>query len=76
MNIVVLNGSPKGLTSVTVQYVRYLQQKLPQHTFAIHHVASELRQLEERPAGISGADRSDCRGRRPALGVSRVRAAG
>ena len=49
MNIVVLNGSPKGLTSVTVQYVRFLQKKLPQHTFAIHNVASELRQLEERP---------------------------
>ena len=49
MNIVVLNGSPKGLTSVTVQYVRFLQKKLPEHTFAIHNIASDLRHLEDRP---------------------------
>ncbi len=49
MNIVVLNGSPKGLTSVTVQYVRFLQQKFPQHTFAIQNIASDLRHLEDRP---------------------------
>lgn len=49
MNIVVLNGSPKGLTSVTVQYVRFLQTKLPQHTFAIHNIAGDLRSLEDRP---------------------------
>lgn len=49
MNIAVLNGSPKGLTSVTVQYVRFLQKQFPQHTFAIHSIASDLRSLEDRP---------------------------
>lgn len=47
MKIVVLNGSPKGPTSVTMQYVRFLQKQLPQHEFAILHVASQLRQLED-----------------------------
>src|SRR5208282_1666953 len=46
MNIAVLNGSPKGLTSVTMQYVLFLQKKLPQHTFVILNVCQDIKKLE------------------------------
>ncbi len=47
MNIVVLNGSPKGMTSVTMQYVRWLQQKFSSHKFTIFSVCHDLKRLEE-----------------------------
>jgi len=31
MKITVLNGSPKGIKSVTMQYVQYIQKMFPQH---------------------------------------------
>ena len=33
MRILVLNGSPKGKYSITLQTVRYLQKLYPEHTF-------------------------------------------
>ncbi len=50
MNITVLNGSPKGEQSVTMQYVFFLQKKFPQHTFSIQHVAQRLGKLERDQA--------------------------
>ncbi len=50
MRIVVLNGSPKGRNSVTLQYVHALQKVMPEHTFSTHHVAGEIRKLEKDPA--------------------------
>ncbi|HOG15760.1 MAG TPA: NAD(P)H-dependent oxidoreductase [Syntrophales bacterium] len=47
MKIAVLNGSPKGPVSVTMQYVRYLQETFPGHVFRIHHVAQQIRKLEK-----------------------------
>ena len=35
MKIIVLNGSPKGELSVTMQYVAYLAKLYPQHEFDI-----------------------------------------
>ena len=32
MKIAVINGSPKGKYSITLQTVLYLQRKYPQHT--------------------------------------------
>ncbi|OPY58446.1 MAG: FMN-dependent NADH-azoreductase [Pelotomaculum sp. PtaU1.Bin035] len=46
MKIVVLNGSPKGEVSVTVQYVRYLQKKFPAHELKILNVAREISGIE------------------------------
>lgn len=46
MNIVVLNGSPKGEISVTMQYVHLLEQSFPQHTFEIIPVAQRIKQIE------------------------------
>jgi multimeric flavodoxin WrbA len=47
MKIAVLNGSPKGDVSVTMQYVNYLQKKFTYHDFVIHNTAQRVRKLEK-----------------------------
>lgn len=49
MNIVVLCGSPKGDLSITLQYVRLLEKKYPQHDFTYCHIARDLRKIESDP---------------------------
>lgn len=46
MKIAVLNGSPKGQTSVTVQYVKFLQLKFPDVEFQFFDVAQKIKKLE------------------------------
>ena len=45
MKIVVLNGSPKGDVSVTMQYVHYIQKKFPQHELKIINVSQRIKKL-------------------------------
>ena len=45
MNFLVLNGSPKGKNSITLQTVLYLQKKNPGHTFEILHVGQKIKSL-------------------------------
>ncbi len=47
MKIIVLNGSPKGELSVTMQFVAYLAKTFPQHEFKILHVAQKIKYLEK-----------------------------
>lgn len=49
MKIAVLNGSPKGDVSVTMQYVNYLWKWFSHHEFVIHNVAQRIRKLEKDP---------------------------
>ena len=46
MKIVVLNGSPKGNNSVTMQYVHFLQPRFPETEFRIFDVALKIKKLE------------------------------
>ena len=46
MKIVVLNGSPKGNMSVTLQYVLFIRKKFPQHELKIFNIAQEIRKIE------------------------------
>lgn len=46
MKIAVLNGSPKGLTSVTMQYVAWLKKQFPEHQWNIHSVSQRIGKLE------------------------------
>jgi multimeric flavodoxin WrbA len=46
MKTIVLNGSPKGDISVTMQYVGYLQKVFPQHEFKIINIALQVKHLE------------------------------
>ncbi|MBP3625900.1 MAG: NAD(P)H-dependent oxidoreductase, partial [Peptococcaceae bacterium] len=46
MRILVLNGSPKGEYSVTLQTSLYLQKRYPQHDFEVLHVGQRIKLLE------------------------------
>ena len=52
MKIAVLNGSPKGMTSVTMQYVLFLKKKFPRHEFTILSVCHDIKRLEEDEAAL------------------------
>ena len=47
MNILVLNGSPKGEYSITLQTVLYLRKKYPAHRFTVLHAGQRIRALEK-----------------------------
>lgn len=46
MNILVLNGSPKGKYSITLQTVKYLRKLHPEHSYKVIHVGQCIRRLE------------------------------
>ncbi len=50
MKIVVLNGSPKGKMSFTIQYVEYVKQFHPEHDWVILDVAKKIKKLERKDA--------------------------
>ena len=47
MNILVINGSPKGKNSVTLQTVNYLQILHPEHHFSVLHAGQKIKSLEK-----------------------------
>ena len=47
MNILVLNGSPKGKHSVTLQTVHYWELLFPEQSFEILHVGQTIKSLEK-----------------------------
>ncbi len=47
MNILILNGSPKGEHSITLQTLRYLEKKHPEHRFDVLHVGQKIKALEK-----------------------------
>ncbi|MCX7981475.1 MAG: NAD(P)H-dependent oxidoreductase [Syntrophales bacterium] len=47
MDILILNGSPKGAESVTMQYVNLWQKKAPTHSFTILNVAQQIGRYEK-----------------------------
>ncbi|MBQ8536290.1 MAG: NAD(P)H-dependent oxidoreductase, partial [Clostridia bacterium] len=47
MNVLVLNGSPKGKYSITLQTVLYLQKKHPEHTFEVLHAGQRIKAFEK-----------------------------
>ena len=47
MRILVLNGSPKGENSVTLQTVRYLEKRFSDETFDVLHVGQRIKALEK-----------------------------
>jgi len=53
MKVCVLNGSPKGRESVTMQYVRFLELAFPGHTFVTEEIGQKIRAIEEKEAEFS-----------------------
>ena len=47
MNVLVLNGSPKGKYSITLQTVLYLEKKHPELTFTVLNVGQQIKSLEK-----------------------------
>ena len=47
MNILILNGSPKGENSITLQTCLYIQKHYPEHQYQILHVGRNIRQFEK-----------------------------
>ncbi len=47
MEILVINGSPKGKNSVTLQTVNYLEILHPEHHFTVLHVGQGIKSLEK-----------------------------
>lgn len=47
MHVLVLNGSPKGNYSITLQTVNYLEILYPEHTFSVLHVGQRIKAFEK-----------------------------
>ena len=47
MNILIINGSPKGKYSITLQTLRFLEKKNPNHTFSILNAGQTIRGIEK-----------------------------
>lgn len=46
MNILILNGSPKGRNSITLQTALYLEKLHPEHDFTILHIGQRIKYYE------------------------------
>ena len=55
MNILVINGSPKGTYSITLQTVQYLMKRFPEHKFDILHAGAKIKSLEKDFSGALSA---------------------
>ncbi len=47
MKILVLNGSPKGKNSVTLQTARYLEKRFPDHTYEYLDIGKYIKKFEK-----------------------------
>ena len=47
MNVLVLNGSPKGEYSITLQTVKYIKKNAPECSFEVLHVGQKIKALEK-----------------------------
>jgi multimeric flavodoxin WrbA len=64
MKIAVLNGSPKGNESVTMQYMAFIVKNYPDHSFTFHNCAADINRIEKDPSTfqhiIADVTDSDC----------------
>ena len=47
MNILVINGSPKGKNSITLQTINYLQKRYLNQNFSVIHAGQKIKALEK-----------------------------
>ncbi|HOO73352.1 MAG TPA: NAD(P)H-dependent oxidoreductase [Spirochaetota bacterium] len=53
MKITVLNGSPKGQLSVTMQYINYIKKKFPDHEIQIIDISLHIKKIESDKKAFS-----------------------
>jgi NAD(P)H-dependent FMN reductase len=49
MKILVLNGSPKGAVSVTMQYIHYIKKMFTDHDLKILDISQRIKKIEKAP---------------------------
>lgn len=54
MNIIVLNGSPKGKMSATMQSINFIQKSFPQHDLKIINISQNLPRIERDDTLFNG----------------------
>ncbi len=54
MKIIILNGSPKGDVSVTMQYVHFIGKKFPQHELKIIDISRRIKAIEKDDKDFRG----------------------
>ncbi len=60
MNILILNGSPKGEYSITLHTCLYIKALHPEHTYEVLHVGQRIRKLEQDMSeALAALDRAD-----------------
>ena len=60
MKILVINGSPKGKYSITLQHTNYLQILHPEHEFDILHAGQSIKALEKDfSSAIAAVEKAD-----------------
>jgi multimeric flavodoxin WrbA len=47
MKVIVLNGSPKGENSATMQYIYYIRKKFPRHELQIINISQRITKIEK-----------------------------
>ena len=47
MNILIVNGSPKGNYSITLQTLHYIERKFPEHSFSLLNAGQTIRAIEK-----------------------------
>jgi multimeric flavodoxin WrbA len=53
VKVVVLNGSPKGELSVSLQYARYLIKRHPDHTYRTFNVSEAIDEIASAPGALA-----------------------
>ncbi len=47
MNVLILNGSPSGKSSITLYTMLYIEKFFPEHTYTTIHVGQQIRSIEK-----------------------------
>ena len=55
MRILVINGSPKGKYSITLQTVKYLEALYPEHAFEVIHAGQKIKTLEKDFSSVAAS---------------------
>ncbi len=53
MKILIVNGSPKGKYSITLQTCNYLEIKFPEHQFDVIHIGRQIKAIEKDFSKVS-----------------------
>ena len=53
MKIIVLNGSPKGKLSVTLQYINFIAKKFSNNNYKVYHVSEQINKIAKDDKAFS-----------------------